>query len=144
MRFAPTDDHRPSVMRCVTCWRTSAPRGRAVGLARARCGWPGPRRRARAASGAVPALWGRLSEMGVLSLLVPEADGGMGFDEVAAALVLEETGYSAVPLPVVETMCVGAPLAASSDLWDGPGVAVAAAPRVAPSSCRGARRVGPS
>ena len=50
-----------------------------------------------------------LAEMGVLGLLVPEADGGLGFDEVAAALVLEETGYAAVPHPVVEAVCVVAP-----------------------------------
>jgi alkylation response protein AidB-like acyl-CoA dehydrogenase len=48
--------------------------------------------------------------MGVLGLLVPEADGGMGFDEVAAAVVLAETGFAAVPMPVVEAMCVVAPL----------------------------------
>lgn len=33
----------------------------------------------------------------------------MGFDEVAAAVVLTETGFAAVPLPVVEAMCVVAP-----------------------------------
>lgn len=133
MRFAPTDDHQ-AIRDAVRDLLANECAAEVV-----RSAWPepdadgqGPGAGARSASGAVPALWGRLSEMGVLSLLVPEADGGMGFDEVAAALVLEETGYSAVPLPVVETMCVGPSLAASSDLRAGSGVAAAARLDVGP------------
>ncbi|MBS1847503.1 MAG: acyl-CoA dehydrogenase [Actinobacteria bacterium] len=51
--------------------------------------------------------------MGVFGVLVPEADGGLGFDEVAAAVVLAESGYAAVPHPVVEAMCVVAPATAN-------------------------------
>jgi alkylation response protein AidB-like acyl-CoA dehydrogenase len=82
-----------------------------------RAAWPapdadgqGPGAGARAEPERLDALWGHLADMGVLGLLVPEADGGMGFDEVAAAVVLAETGFAAVPMPVVEAMCVVAPL----------------------------------
>ena len=59
-------------------------------------------------SGHDPALWARLAEMGVLSIMVPESHGGMGGDFVDAVLVLEELGRAAVPGPVMETMTVGA------------------------------------
>ena len=78
-------------------------------MAADRCRRAGPGRGARVDPDRVEALWGHLADMGVLGLLVPEADGGMGFDEVAAAVVLAECGYVAVPLPVVEAMCVVAP-----------------------------------
>ncbi len=81
-----------------------------------RAAWPepdadgqGPGAGARADAGRIDALWGHLADMGVLGLLVPEEAGGMGFDEVAAAVVLAETGFAAVPLPVVEAMGVVAP-----------------------------------
>ncbi len=79
-------------------------------MARSRRRRTGTRRGARVDPERVEALWGHLVDMGVLGLLVPEADGGMGFDEVAAAVVLAECGYVAVPLPVVEAMCVVAPI----------------------------------
>ena len=81
-----------------------------------RAAWPppdadgqGPGAGARSDAARLEALWAYLSEMGVLGLLVSEVDGGLGFDEVAAALVLAETGYAAVPHPVVEAVCVVAP-----------------------------------
>ncbi len=81
-----------------------------------RAAWPepdadgqGPGAGARSTPEQLAAVWHHLAEMGVLGLLVPEDRGGLGFDEVAAALVLEETGYVAVPHPVVETVCVAAP-----------------------------------
>lgn len=81
-----------------------------------RSAWPvpdadgqGPGAGARSEAARLDALWGRLGEMGVFGLLVPETAGGMGADEVAAAVVLAETGFAAVPLPVVEAMCVVAP-----------------------------------
>jgi alkylation response protein AidB-like acyl-CoA dehydrogenase len=82
-----------------------------------RAAWPepdadgqGPGAGARSTPEQLAAVWSHLAEMGVLGLLVPESDGGLGFDEVAAALVLEETGYVAVPHPVVEAVCVTAPV----------------------------------
>jgi alkylation response protein AidB-like acyl-CoA dehydrogenase len=54
--------------------------------------------------------WDALVEMGVTSVLVPEADGGLGLDEVTLVPVLEETGYAALAFPIVETAMVAAPL----------------------------------
>jgi alkylation response protein AidB-like acyl-CoA dehydrogenase len=62
------------------------------------------------------ALWSRLAEMGVLSMMVPEADGGLGGDFVDTVLLVEELGRAAVPGPVVETMVVGA-LALAGTKW---------------------------
>jgi alkylation response protein AidB-like acyl-CoA dehydrogenase len=70
--------------------------------------------------------WDALVEMGVTSVLVPEADGGLGLDELTLVPILEETGYAALAFPVVETAMVAAaagivgPMAA---LADGPLVA---------------------
>ena len=55
-------------------------------------------------------LWRDLAGMGVQGMLVPEAAGGTGFDWVAMALVLAEAGRVALPLPLVETAAVAAPL----------------------------------
>lgn len=87
-----------------------------------RAAWPepdldgqGPGAGARGEAARLAALWSRLTEMGVFGLLVSEEAGGMGFDEVAAAVVLAETGFAAVPLPVVEAMCVVAPALGSPE-----------------------------
>jgi alkylation response protein AidB-like acyl-CoA dehydrogenase len=55
-------------------------------------------------------LWPRLGEMGVLGVLAPEADGGFGGDFLDLVLLLEETGWAALPEPVVEHAAVGTPL----------------------------------
>jgi alkylation response protein AidB-like acyl-CoA dehydrogenase len=68
-----------------------------------------------------PALWSHLAAMGVLGMLVPESDGGIGGTEVDLVLLLEELGRAAVPGPVLETAAVGAPALAGSP--DGAGVA---------------------
>jgi alkylation response protein AidB-like acyl-CoA dehydrogenase len=57
-------------------------------------------------------VWSALAEMGVLSLLVPEADGGLGLDERSLVLLLEESGYAGLPHPLVETAAVAMPLVA--------------------------------
>jgi alkylation response protein AidB-like acyl-CoA dehydrogenase len=62
------------------------------------------------------ALWSRLAEMGVLSMMLPEADGGMGGSFVDTILLIEELGRAAVPGPVFETMTVGA-LALAGTPW---------------------------
>lgn len=46
--------------------------------------------------------WAKLAEIGLLGLLVPEAHGGLGMDEVDLVLPIEETGRVALPEPVVE------------------------------------------
>lgn len=63
-----------------------------------------------AESGQDAALWGKLGELGVLGALVPETHGGMGFDERDLVLLLEEAGRAALPLPLVSTAAVAAPL----------------------------------
>lgn len=55
-------------------------------------------------------VWESLDSMGVLSLLVPEADGGFGLDETYLVPILEECGRVALPHPIVETAMVAAPL----------------------------------
>jgi len=55
-------------------------------------------------------VWDSLEAMGVLSLLVAEADGGLGLDETFLVPILEEAGRVALPHPVVETAMVAAPL----------------------------------
>jgi alkylation response protein AidB-like acyl-CoA dehydrogenase len=74
-----------------------------------RAAWP-PRRPEVAR-----ALWGRLAEMGVAGVAVPEAAGGLGLGACELVGILEEAGHAAVPLPVVETAFVAAPLLAAAE-----------------------------
>jgi alkylation response protein AidB-like acyl-CoA dehydrogenase len=48
-------------------------------------------------------LWRELGGMGIFSLTVPEADGGVGLGLADATLVFEELGRAAVPGPVIGT-----------------------------------------
>jgi alkylation response protein AidB-like acyl-CoA dehydrogenase len=50
-----------------------------------------------------------LVSMGVLSVLVPEAEGGLGMDEVAMVAILEETGYVALEHPILTDTMGGDP-----------------------------------
>jgi alkylation response protein AidB-like acyl-CoA dehydrogenase len=61
-------------------------------------------------TGHSPAFWSKLAEIGVPGLLVPEAHGGMGMDEIDLVLLLEETGRAALAEPVIATAAVGVPL----------------------------------
>jgi alkylation response protein AidB-like acyl-CoA dehydrogenase len=65
-----------------------------------------------------PKLWSRLGEMGVLTMLAPTEAGGLGLDEIAMALVLEETGRAAMPGPIVEHAAVAIPALSNSTLVD--------------------------
>ena len=49
-------------------------------------------------------LWNALSEMGVFTVRLPEAAGGLGGGLVDAALILEELGKALVPGPLVGTV----------------------------------------
>jgi alkylation response protein AidB-like acyl-CoA dehydrogenase len=49
-----------------------------------------------------PSTYDALVAMGVTSVLVPEADGGLGMDEVTATVILEETGYVALEHPILD------------------------------------------
>jgi alkylation response protein AidB-like acyl-CoA dehydrogenase len=69
--------------------------------ARVRAAWSGVRS---------PVAWNRLAELGVLGLLVPEAQGGFCGNEVDLVLPLEESGRAALPEPLVETALVAVAL----------------------------------
>lgn len=55
-------------------------------------------------------VWDLLAEMGVLSVLVPESEGGLGMTVLDIVLLLEECGRVALPEPIVEHAVVAAPL----------------------------------
>ena len=59
-------------------------------------------------TGRSPQLWKLLTDVGVPAILVPEAFGGAGGDELDLMLVLEQIGRAAVPDAVLES-CMLAP-----------------------------------
>ncbi|NNE20282.1 MAG: acyl-CoA/acyl-ACP dehydrogenase [Myxococcales bacterium] len=73
--------------------------------------------------------WNTLAETGVIGMTASEEFGGMGMSELDLLLPLEETGYAAMPGPIVDTVAVGIPLleAAGTDAqkerWLGPAAA---------------------
>lgn len=52
------------------------------------------------------ALWGRLAELGLPALLVPEAAGGIGGSALDLVVAFERLGHHAVPGPWIETVAV--------------------------------------
>lgn len=57
--------------------------------------------------------WAALASTGVVGAALPEAHGGLGLDFMAPALVLEQVGYHASPVPLLSTAVMGAmPIAA--------------------------------
>lgn len=65
-------------------------------------------------TGRSPPLWGKLAELGVVGLTIPEAQGGLGLSEIDLVLLLEESGRAALPEPIVENTAVGVPLLVES------------------------------
>lgn len=61
-------------------------------------------------SGRDPALWAQLAEMGLTGLTVPEAHGGLGMSELDFILLAQESGYVALPEPLVHTAMVAVPM----------------------------------
>jgi alkylation response protein AidB-like acyl-CoA dehydrogenase len=57
--------------------------------------------------------WRVLAELGAPSLLVPEASRGLGLNDVDLVGVLEESGWAALPEPLLETAALAAPLLAT-------------------------------
>jgi alkylation response protein AidB-like acyl-CoA dehydrogenase len=51
-------------------------------------------------------LWHGLAELGWMSVLVPEEQGGLGLGFLDLALLMEEAGRALVPAPVIETAVV--------------------------------------
>jgi alkylation response protein AidB-like acyl-CoA dehydrogenase len=49
-------------------------------------------------------LWSRMAELGWVGLTVPEAYGGVGLDFVTLVAVLEETGRTLFPCPLISTV----------------------------------------
>ncbi|MDP3711382.1 MAG: acyl-CoA dehydrogenase family protein [Mycobacteriales bacterium] len=63
-------------------------------------------------------LWSQLGELGLLGLLVPEGDGGLGLTELVAVAALEEAGWAGVPGPLVETVAFAPLLVGTAALDD--------------------------
>ena len=57
-----------------------------------------------AAPGYAPDLWARMGELGWVGLTAPEAFGGVGLDFVTLVVLLEETGRTLFPSPLVSTV----------------------------------------
>ena len=60
--------------------------------------------------GRVAGVWSKLAEIGVVGLMAPEGEGGMGLDDVDLVLLLEESGRSGLCDPLVENAAVAVPL----------------------------------
>jgi alkylation response protein AidB-like acyl-CoA dehydrogenase len=60
--------------------------------------------RAAEAAGFDPDLWAQLIEMGILSVRVPESDGGSGLGLIDAVLVAEQAGRHLASVPLAEAM----------------------------------------
>ncbi|MCD4524125.1 acyl-CoA dehydrogenase family protein [Nocardioides sp. cx-173] len=60
------------------------------------------------------ALWGRLAELGVAALGVPEELGGLGGTPLDRVVALDRIGYHGVPGPVVESLAVAPVLLAGT------------------------------
>jgi alkylation response protein AidB-like acyl-CoA dehydrogenase len=57
--------------------------------------------------------WAVLAELGAPALVVPEAHGGLGLDDVDLVGVLEEAGRACLPEPLLETAALAAPTLAA-------------------------------
>lgn len=55
-------------------------------------------------SGSDPTLWSRMAELGWVGLNMPEEHGGVGLDLETLIVVLEETGRSLFPSPLISTV----------------------------------------
>jgi alkylation response protein AidB-like acyl-CoA dehydrogenase len=65
-------------------------------------------------NGRVPGAWSALAEMGVLGIMVPEANGGLGMTQEDLVPLLIEAGWAALPDPVSATAGVAVTLLAQA------------------------------
>ena len=70
-------------------------------------------------AGRVGRAWAALGEMGALGMLAAESAGGLGLTYVDLVLLLEETGYVALPEPIVEHAAVAMPLLSAPEQFLG-------------------------
>lgn len=54
------------------------------------------------------ALWGELAQAGLLGIALPAESGGAGLSFLAVALLLEQAGRHAAPVPLLPTLVLGA------------------------------------
>ncbi|MGB8650698.1 MAG: acyl-CoA dehydrogenase family protein [Mycobacteriales bacterium] len=54
------------------------------------------------------ALWAKLAEAGLLGVCIPEEHGGLGLGLVELAVLLEEAGRTAAPVPLLAGLALGA------------------------------------
>ncbi len=68
-------------------------------------------------------LWSAVAKAGLLGIAVPQAHGGAGLGFLEAALIVEQMARAAAPIPLLETIILGAlPIAefgttAQQDMW---------------------------
>lgn len=62
--------------------------------------------------------WGRLAELGLTALRVPEDDGGLGGTPVDVAVAFERLGFHGVPGPYVDTVVVAPALLPGTPVAD--------------------------
>ena len=74
----------------------------------ARCSLPEVRKLMESQAGYSAGLWSELAELGWLGLTIPEAHGGAGLGWVDFVVLLEETGRSLFPSPLVSTTLAAA------------------------------------
>jgi alkylation response protein AidB-like acyl-CoA dehydrogenase len=58
-------------------------------------------------------LWAQLTELGLTGMTVPEEFGGLGMNELDFVLLAQESGYVALPEPLVQNVLVAVPLLAA-------------------------------
>lgn len=58
--------------------------------------------------GHAPDLWARMAELGWVGLTMPEEHGGVGMDFVTLVVVLEETGRTLFPSPLISSVLAAA------------------------------------
>ena len=80
-------------------------------------GFDFPRRHALAkAGGQTRAVYNELADLGLTGLLVPEAEGGMGFGPIEAMVVMEELGRGLVNTPYAAAALVTPTLLAAGPM----------------------------